>query len=359
MKEFFVSGWRNFKKSSLITKIFAFLGVGLYLFVLSISFIKVDYEVITPGSINYTASSVKVEANNEAGFIYTVGVYTHTRISVIQYWVAKTNDFFDLEVFDPEVDLNDKAQRKFGTISKEISINNAIINAYQEAAKIDPSIVLSKEYKGVIVSAITPYAKTGLDYSDIVIKVNDQTFTNINEFRNLVTNFYDSEPDKEIKFTIIRDELQKEVYASFISGNSGYIGLGVAFYDYYQLDPEKSTPKFSIVDPYSSIGSSGGGMLSLSIYNSLLPGDITKGKKIVGTGTIELDGSIGNIAGVKQKIITANNYNIDIFFINEINYDLAKEEYDRIGATFTLVKVNNFIDIIEFLENMEVKNDES
>ncbi len=278
---------------------------------------------------------------------------------MIQYWLAKTNDFFDLEVYDPTVDLNDKAQRKFGTISKEISINNAIINAYQEAAKIDPSIVLSKEYKGVIVSAIAPYAKTGLDYSDVVIKVNDQSFTNINEFRNLVTNFYDSEPDKEIKFTIIRDELQKEVYASFINVNSGYIGLGVSFYDYYQLDPEKSTPKFSIVDPYSSIGSSGGGMLSLSIYNSLLPGDITKGKKIVGTGTIELDGSIGNIAGVKQKIITANNYNIDIFFINEINYDLAKEEYDRIGATFTLVKVNNFLDIIEFLQNMEVKNDES
>jgi len=29
------------------------------------------------------------------------------------------------------------------------------------------------------------------------------------------------------------------------------------------------------------------------------------------------------------------------------------------GATFTLVKVNNFLDIIEFLQNMEVKNDES
>lgn len=359
MKEFFVSSWRNFKKSSLITKLLSFLGLGLYLFVLFISFIKVDYEIITPGSINYTASSVKVEAENETGFIYTVGVYTHTRISVIQYWLAKKNDTFDIEVFDPTVDLDDEAQIKFGTISKEISINNAIINAYQEAVKVDSSIVLSKEYRGAIVSAITPYAKTGLDYSDIVIKVNDQSFTNIDEFRDLVTDFYDNNPNKEIKFTIIRDDVQKEVYASFITGDSGYIGLGVAFYDYYKLDPEKSTPKFSIVDPYSSIGSSGGGMLSLSVYNALLPGDITQGKKIVGTGTIEIDGTIGNIAGVKQKIITANNYDIDIFFISETNYDVAKAEYDRIGATFTLVKVNNFMNIIEYLQNMEVNSNES
>lgn len=359
MKEFFVNGWRNFKKSSFLVKIVVFLGVLLYLFVLLISFIKVNYEITTPGSINYTASSIKIEADNEVGYIYTVGVYTHTRISVIQYWLAKNNDAFDMELYDPSIDLDDTAQRKFGTISKEISINNAIINAYQEAAKVDSSITLHKEYRGVIVSAITPYAKTGLDYSDIVIQVNDQSFANIDEFRDIVINLYDTLPDKEIKFTIIRDEVQKEVYASFVTNESGYIGLGIAFYDYYKLDSEKSNPKFSIVDPYSSIGASGGGMLSLSIYNALLPGDITQGKRIVGTGTIELDGNIGNIAGVKQKIITANNYDIDIFFISETNYDLAKAEYDRIGANFALVKINNFMDIVQYLQEMEGNTNES
>jgi PDZ domain-containing protein len=358
VKEFFTSGWRNFKKASIVTKLLAFLGIVIYLFIILITFIKVDYEIITPGSINYTASSVKVEAENETGFIYTVGVYTHTRISVVQYWLAKNNETFDIQVYDPTVDLDDEAQRKFGTISKEISINNAIINAYQEAAKIDATIVLSKEYKGAIVSAITPYAKTGLDYSDIVIKVNDQSFTNIDEFRMLVTDFYDANPTKDIKFTVIRADLEKEVYASFITDDSGYVSLGIAFYDYYKLDSEQSTPKFTIVDPYSSIGASGGGMLSLSVYNALLPGDITQGKRIVGTGTIEIDGNIGNIAGVKQKIITANNYDIDIFFINEINYEEAKAEYDRIGATFELVKINNFADIITYLQEMEVSNHE-
>lgn len=358
MKEFFRSGWHNFKKTSLLTKLLVFVSILGYLFALSIAFIKVNYEIITPGSINYTASTVKIESGNETGYIYTVGVYTHTRISVAQYWLAKNNDAFDIQPYDPNIDLNNEEQQKFGTISKEISINNAIINAYQEAFKTDSSVYLSKEYKGVIVSAVTPYAKSGLDYSDIVIKVNNQSFNSITEFRSLVTIAHNTEPDKELEFYVIRDGLEKTVYASFVTNDSGYVGLGIAFYDYYKLDPEKSNPKFSITDPYSSIGASGGGMLSLSVYNALLPGDITHGKRIIGTGTIELDGTLGTIAGIKQKIITATNYAIDIFFISEINYEVAKAEYDRLGAKFLLVKVSNFSDIIKYLQEMEVTNNE-
>ena len=36
-------------------------------------------------------------------------------------------------------------------------------------------------------------------------------------------------------------------------------------------------------------------MLALSFYNSLIDEDITGGKKISGTGTIDLDGNVGEI----------------------------------------------------------------
>ena len=45
--------------------------------------------------------------------------------------------------------------------------------------------------------------------------------------------------------------------------------------------------------------------MALMIYNALTEQDLTNGKKIVGTGTIERDGSVGVIGGVKYKIMGA------------------------------------------------------
>ena len=43
-------------------------------------------------------------------------------------------------------------------------------------------------------------------------------------------------------------------------------------------------------------------MLALTIYNKLTPEDITKGKIITGTGTIERNGSIGEVSGIEHKL---------------------------------------------------------
>ena len=53
-------------------------------------------------------------------------------------------------------------------------------------------------------------------------------------------------------------------------------------------------------------------MLTLAIYNSLVDKDITKGKKVVGTGTIEEDGSVGSIGGVKYKLNGAVRQKADV-----------------------------------------------
>lgn len=74
----------------------------------------------------------------------------------------------------------------------------------------------------------------------------------------------------------------------------------VTDYD-YDLDPA-ITLKFK----QSESGSSGGMMLTLSIYENITSEDLIKGKSIAGTGTIEKDGTIGEIGGVKYKIIGAS-----------------------------------------------------
>ena len=52
-------------------------------------------------------------------------------------------------------------------------------------------------------------------------------------------------------------------------------------------------------------GPSAGLMFTLAVYNAVTPTDITGGRKIAGTGTISLDGTVGPIGGVEQKVAAA------------------------------------------------------
>jgi len=81
-----------------------------------------------------------------------------------------------------------------------------------------------------------------------------------------------------------------------------------------QVSEVKTDPKIEFHFSKSESGPSGGLMTALSIYNMLTEKDLTKGKTIVGTGTIELDGSIGSIGGVKYKLKGAVKKKAEIFF---------------------------------------------
>lgn len=86
-------------------------------------------------------------------------------------------------------------------------------------------------------------------------------------------------------------------------------------------------------------------MFALEIYNQLVEEDITRGRRIAGTGTIDLDGKIGPIDGVKQKIIAAEREGAELFFVPMENYEKALET-----ATYIkVVAIETIDDAIEYL----------
>jgi PDZ domain-containing protein len=60
-------------------------------------------------------------------------------------------------------------------------------------------------------------------------------------------------------------------------------------------------------------GPSAGLMFSLAIYDVLTPGELTGGKEIAGTGTMEDDGTVGPIGGIRQKLVGAQAAGADFF----------------------------------------------
>lgn len=54
-------------------------------------------------------------------------------------------------------------------------------------------------------------------------------------------------------------------------------------------------------------------MFALEVYNQLIREDLTKGYRIAGTGTINIDGEVAPIGGISQKVIAAHKAGADIF----------------------------------------------
>ena len=90
--------------------------------------------------------------------------------------------------------------------------------------------------------------------------------------------------------------------------------------------------------------------MALSIYDNLVDDDLTRGDKIIGTGTIDVDGNIGEIGGVKYKLIGAVNNKAKIFLCPKDNYEeaitIARErKYDII-----IKSVETFDEAVSYLK---------
>ncbi|WP_229071425.1 PDZ domain-containing protein [Actinoplanes sp. DH11] len=66
-------------------------------------------------------------------------------------------------------------------------------------------------------------------------------------------------------------------------------------------------------------GPSAGLMFSLGIIDKLKPEDLTGGKVIAGTGTIDDDGNVGPIGGIPQKLVGAEKAGADLFLVPKDN----------------------------------------
>ena len=76
-------------------------------------------------------------------------------------------------------------------------------------------------------------------------------------------------------------------------------------------------------------GPSAGLAFTLTILDELTPGDLTGGKKVAVTGTIQADGSVGPIGGAQQKAVTARRAGAKLFLVPT---EEVKEARSRAGG---------------------------
>jgi len=76
-----------------------------------------------------------------------------------------------------------------------------------------------------------------------------------------------------------------------------------------------STPFDVSIDTGRVGGPSAGLEFALSIVDQLTPGELTGGRKVAVTGTIELDGTVGPVGGIPQKTVTVGRTGAKLFLV--------------------------------------------
>jgi PDZ domain-containing protein len=200
-----------------------------------------------------------------------------------------------------------------------------------------------------------------LKVNELITKINGTKITSSRHFSELLAEITD---DSFFQMTVTRKN-QKDVIVNgrkvwvdveTETGSERKLVLGISVIESHQVNFETASPKFTVTDELQSIGSSGGAMTALAIFETLVGNDFIGDKLVMGTGTIDLLGNIGEIGGVQQKILTAQLYECHIFFVAAANYEEAKAQYDTIeNPTYTLVKAATFAEIIAYLKSEGAK----
>ena len=160
---------------------------------------------------------------------------------------------------------------------------------------------------------------------DLIISINNEVIKSTTEFISLLRTY---EIGDMVSIGLIRNDKEMSIETKLIEHID------------YENEPMvgflASTPNQRFVFPISVDidtgnvgGPSAGLMMALNVYNSLTEYDITKGIKVAGTGTIEIDGSVGPVGGVKQKVIAAKNAGSTLILVPTANFDDVQSYIDE------------------------------
>ena len=117
--------------------------------------------------------------------------------------------------------------------------------------------------------------------------------------------------------------------ASKSDAKQGALGIGI---------DQRPAPPLKITFDIKDIGGpSAGLMFSLGIIDLLTPADLTGGRFIAGTGTIDDDGKVGPIGGIHQKLVGARGAGATVFLTPAANCAEARQ---LIPSGLRLVKVS-------------------
>ncbi len=324
--------------------------IGVLIVIGSIQgYLAQNYLIIGPGPVQELQEMVTVETGKkDAKGMFLLTAVTSSPAS-IPLWI--------MALASPDMDIVKRAQEipKGMDIERYISIMESLM---QESQVVAGAVALERMGFSVRVETVVRIeavlanspAKDMLKQGDIILAVDDGRVVTADEAVKVISQ---RPPGSEVLLTVSRQGKIKRLQVGTgphpEDRTRAAVGILVSSSLTYDL------PLNIEIDSRNVKGSSAGLMFALEILNQLDPADLTGGQVIAGTGTIGLDGTIGPIAGIRQKLVAAERGGAGYFLVPMENLE-SVTEIAKNHKTIKIIGIDNIDNAITALDDIARRN---
>ena len=302
------------------------------------------YYIYTGGGTINVKDKIHIE-NKETKGDFNLCYVEQINANIPTFLLSKLLSNWD-SVSKEEVSLNDKEDikdiYKRDKIYLEEANQNAIFVAYKKAGK---SVNILDKHLYIIY--LEEDSDTDLKIGDDILEIDGSKIDSLADISKILDSY---EVGSKLNIKVKRNGKEMMKYA-IVHEKDGRKLIGIALTSIYDYEVD---PKITFTFSNSESGPSGGFMVTLAIYNQLIDNDISNGLKIAGTGTIDIEGNVGSIGGVKYKLKGAVDSKSDIFLVPAgENYEEAIKYQKKYHYDIKIIGISTFEEAIEKLESMK------
>lgn len=309
------------------------------------SLVDLPYYAFAPGPIKQVDPLIRVDGADRfdsAGTFYILTI-TREEVSLIGFLVAEFDDEIDLvskeAVRPPDVSPDEQRRIDLGQMedAKAVATAVALDRLGYEVGIIGEGVAVRRVDDGPALAILEP--------SDVITAVDGEP---VKVVEDLLAALGRRSPGDRVRLQVDRQgtviELSAVLDPPAAAGGRPRLGIEVATYKLrFDLPVDVEIESEAIAGP------SGGLMFTLGIMDALNAEDLTHGKEIAGTGEIRLDGSVGAIGGVHQKVLAARAAGADVVLVPDENLAEAQSAaHDEIEV----VAVSNIDEALDFLSTL-------
>lgn len=303
-------------------------------------FISFDCNIYSPGSLVDLTDRIEVDSSYESKGSFNLTYVTARKGTLPNIILSKFFKNWDI-VGNEENRIEDESESEIVERNKiylKETSYDAIIAAFTEA-----NISYEVESIDVTVTHVYEYAKTDIKTGDIIRNINGTTIKDFNSLKEEIAKYKKGD---SLKINVERNNKIIECEAELVE-EDGRVIIGSTL---SELKNIKTDPKVEYIFKDNESGASRGLLCALDIYNKITKFDLTKGDIISGTGSIDQNGVVGSIDGVKYKLAGAVKKKAKVFIVPTGNYKEALYEKEKNNYNIEIIEADTLHNVIEKLK---------
>ena len=309
--------------------------------------VKVPYYAISPGNTVSVEPLVRVKDGPSFDpkgeiLLCTVSLKRTTIVEALQGWLDPTIDVVpQKEILPP--DVSPGKLRDVNLQIMDVSKQQALAVAFEQ---LGYDVIRGKGAKVASVKKGTPAAPI-LHKGDVIEAVDGvPTTLDADAIRILRAH----QPGDTVRLTIRASGADATHDASVeLADNPNLPGHGFLGVVLETDEPSFDFPYEVDVESERIGGPSAGLAFTLEVLDILTEGELTGGRRVAATGTMELDSSVQPVGGVAQKTIAVREAGVDIFLVPKGEEKLARK---MAGDHLRVEPVRNLEDALRILASL-------